>query len=62
MPSFRGLGLGNRILSAFMSFLKDEGAVGLLDNIIPADEPSYEIYRRLGWKVLADYLGEWRIR
>ena len=40
MPSFRGLGLGNRILSAFMTFLTDEGAVGLLDNIIQADEPS----------------------
>jgi GNAT superfamily N-acetyltransferase len=58
MPSFRGLGLGNKILSAFMTFLRDEGAVGLLDNIIPADEPSCEIYRRLGWKVLADYLGD----
>jgi GNAT superfamily N-acetyltransferase len=56
MPSFRGLGLGSRILSAFMGFLKDEGAVGLLDNIIPADEPSYEMYRRVGWKVLAEYV------
>jgi GNAT superfamily N-acetyltransferase len=57
MPSFRGLGLGSRILSAFMGFLKDEGAVGLLDNIIPADEPAYEMYRRLGWRVLAEYMG-----
>jgi len=26
--------------------------VGLLDNIISAHEPSYELYRRLGWKPL----------
>jgi len=57
MPSFRGLGLGSRILSAFMGFLKNEGAVGLLDNIIPADEPAYEMYRHLGWRVLAEYMG-----
>ena len=56
MPSFRGLGLGSRILSVFVGFLKDEGAVGLLDNIIPADEPAYEMYRHLGWRVLADYM------
>jgi len=56
MPSFRGLGLGSRILSAFMGFLKEEGAVGLLDNIISAHEPSYELYRRLGWKALTEYM------
>lgn len=54
MPSFRRLGLGNKILSAYMRFLKDEGAVGLLDNIIPREEPSYAMYTRLGWRVLAD--------
>jgi hypothetical protein len=54
MPSFRHLGLGNRILSAFMQFLSDEAAVGLLDNIIPADDPAYALYTRLGWSVLPD--------
>jgi GNAT superfamily N-acetyltransferase len=57
MPPFRRLGLGNKILSAFMQFLKDEGAVGLLDNIIPAGEPAYELYTRLGWRVLSDIVG-----
>lgn len=54
MPPFRRFGLGNKILSAFMEFLKDEGAVGLLDNIIPVDEPGYALYSRLGWSVLSD--------
>ncbi len=53
MPSFRGLGLGNRILTAYMEFLMDKKAVGLLDNIIPPEEPTYEIYERLGWRPLA---------
>lgn len=56
MPPFRSFGLGNRILSAFMQFLRDEGAIGLLDNIIPADDPAYALYIRLGWSVLSDIL------
>jgi len=35
MPAFRGLGLGNRIITAFMEFLKNKKAAGILDNIIP---------------------------
>lgn len=58
MSSFRGLGLGNRILTAFMEFLQKKKAVGLLDNIIPPEDPTNEIYTRLGWKVLADLVGE----
>lgn len=54
MPPFRRLGLGNKILVAFMQFLKEEGAVGLLDNIIPPEEPAYALYTRLGWRVLSD--------
>ncbi|OPX95384.1 MAG: hypothetical protein A4E58_02129 [Syntrophorhabdus sp. PtaB.Bin006] len=57
MPSFRGLGLGNRILTTFMEFVREKRAVGLLDNIVPADEPTYEIYMKLGWKVLSDFSG-----
>ncbi len=56
MPSFRGLGFGTRIMNAYMRFLSDEKAVGLLDNIIPSGEPAFEMYTRLGWKALADYM------
>jgi GNAT superfamily N-acetyltransferase len=57
MPSFRGLGLGNRILTTFMEFVRGKRAVGLLDNIVPAGEPTYEIYTKLGWKALSDFAG-----
>ena len=57
MPSFRGLGLGHKILKAFIEFAKDKKAVGLLDNIIPPEEPTYEIYTKLGWKNTRDLIG-----
>jgi len=57
MPSFRRLGLGNKILKAFMEFAKDKKAVGLLDNIIPPEDPTYEIYTKLGWKSIKDLIG-----
>ena len=54
MSSFRGLGLGTRILTAFMEFVKDRKAVGILDNIIPSEDPTNEMYTRLGWQVFSD--------
>ncbi len=57
MPQFRGLGLGYRILRAFMEFVKDKKAVGLLDNIIPPEEVTYEIYTKLGWKNMKALFG-----
>ena len=57
MPSFRGLGLGDRILNAFMEFVRDKKAVGLLDNIIPPGEITYEIYTKLGWRKIKDHIG-----
>src|SRR4030042_2223529 len=58
MPPFRGLGLGYRILKAFMEFVKDEKAVALLDNIIPPAEATYEIYIKLGWQNINDLIGQ----
>ena len=57
MPPFRGLGLGSRILKAFMEFLTERKALGLLDNIIPPEEITYEIYTKLGWKNVKDLVG-----
>ena len=57
LPPFRGRGLGNRILQTFMEFAQERKAVGLLDNIIPTDEPTYEIYTKLGWKRIRDLMG-----
>ena len=57
LPSFRDRGLGNKILKAFREFVEDKKAVGLLDNIIPSEEPTYGIYTKLGWKSVKKSLG-----
>lgn len=57
LPPFRGRGLGNKILKAFREFAEDKGVVGLLDNIIPPDEPTYDIYTKLGWKPIEEVIG-----
>ncbi len=56
LPPFRGRGLGNKILMAFREFANLKGAVGLLDNIIPEDEPTFDIYTKLGWKDMGELL------
>jgi hypothetical protein len=48
-PSFRGKGLGNRILEAFRDYVEEKGVLGLLDNIIPPEDPTFDIYSKLGW-------------
>lgn len=65
MPAFRGLGLGTKIVHAFKEFLLDKKAIGLLDNIVPPDDPTYAIYTNLGWRSLAETIGyegsgEWK--
>ncbi len=56
--SFRGRGLGNKILKAFREFVEDKGAVGLLDNIIPPGDPTYDIYAKLGWERIEGLIGD----
>jgi GNAT superfamily N-acetyltransferase len=57
LPPFRGRGLGNKILGAFKGFAESRGALGLLDNIIPPDEPTYDIYTKLGWVPVSRVIG-----
>lgn len=54
---FRKKGLGNRILLAFRDFLIEKSAVGILDNIIPEEEPTYDIYLKLDWKSVEEITG-----
>ncbi|HMK37599.1 MAG TPA: hypothetical protein VK463_21180 [Desulfomonilaceae bacterium] len=56
-PPFRNKGLGNKILEAFRDFLIEKAAVGILDNIIPQDDPTYDIYLKLNWKPAVDFTG-----
>jgi GNAT superfamily N-acetyltransferase len=60
MPPFRGLGLGKQIVTEFKEFLLDKRAIGLLDNIVPPDDPTYSIYTNLGWKTLTEVIGNGR--
>lgn len=61
LPPFRGRGLGNKILKTFKKFAEDEGTVGLLDNIIPSEEPTYDIYTKLGWKGIEELIGDGKV-
>ena len=54
---FRNKGLGNRILSAFRAFLISKSTVGILDNIIPKDDPTYDIYGKLSWQPAENVTG-----
>jgi hypothetical protein len=55
---FRKRGLGNRILEYFKDFLIEKSAIGILDNIIPEDDPSYTIYSKHGWEPLEAFIGD----
>jgi glyoxylase-like metal-dependent hydrolase (beta-lactamase superfamily II) len=54
---FRKRGLGNRILKYFSDFLVGGSAIGLLDNIIPSDDPTFDIYLKHSWKPIETVIG-----
>ena len=54
---FRGQGLGGRILEAFKELVESKGALGLLDNIIPPDDPTFDLYTKLGWIPVEAFTG-----
>lgn len=55
---FRRKGLGSRILEYFRDFLIENSALGILDNIIPEEDPTYSIYFKLGWEPLEAFIGD----
>jgi len=54
---FRRKGIGSRILEYFRDFLVEKSALGILDNIIPEDDPTYSIYEKLGWEPIESVTG-----
>ncbi|MEA3359065.1 MAG: hypothetical protein U9R17_06630 [Thermodesulfobacteriota bacterium] len=54
---FRNKGLGNRILEYFRDFLIKKSAVGILDNIIPEEDPTYNIYLKQAWEPVEAIIG-----
>lgn len=56
-PLFRKRGLGNQILSHFRDFLIQKSTVGILDNIIPQEDPTNDIYRKHCWEPIEEVTG-----
>ncbi len=54
---FRNKGLGNLVLRTFRSFLIEKSAIGMLDNIIPEGDPTYDIYLKSNWKPIQAVTG-----
>lgn len=57
-PPYRRKGLGNRILQEFRDFLIQKSSIGMLDNIIPEDDPTFDIYLKQGWEPIDSVLGD----
>jgi hypothetical protein len=55
---FRNKGLGTRILCEFRDFLVKKSVVGMLDNIIPREDPTYDIYLKLKWRPIEEITGQ----
>jgi hypothetical protein len=55
---FRRKGLGTQILKHFGKFLIRRSAVGILDNIIPKEDPTYDIYLKLSWRPVESIVGD----
>jgi len=55
---FRRKGLGTQILKHFKSFLVRRSAIGILDNIIPEDDPTYDIYEKHDWHPVERVTGD----
>ena len=54
---FRKRGLGTRILKSFRDFLVNKSALGILNNIIPSEDPTYDIYLKQSWKPIQTLIG-----
>jgi glyoxylase-like metal-dependent hydrolase (beta-lactamase superfamily II) len=55
---FRKRGLGTRILKSFHDFLADKAALGILNNIIPEEDPTNDIYLKQSWKPIQSLVGD----
>ncbi|HIJ58409.1 MAG TPA: hypothetical protein HPP41_01920 [Deltaproteobacteria bacterium] len=55
---FRRKGLGTQILKHFRKFLIKKSAVGILDNIIPEEDLTYDIYLKQSWKPVESLIGK----
>jgi glyoxylase-like metal-dependent hydrolase (beta-lactamase superfamily II) len=54
---FRRKGLGHQILKSFAEFLTQKSAVGILDNIIPKEDPTNDVYLKQSWIPVENIIG-----
>ena len=54
---FRRKGLGHQILKSFADFLTEKSAVGILDNIIPQEDPTNDVYLKQSWIPVEEIIG-----
>ncbi|MCP4578642.1 MAG: MBL fold metallo-hydrolase [Deltaproteobacteria bacterium] len=54
---FRRKGLGHQILKSFADFLTQKSAVGILDNIIPQEDPTNDVYLKQSWIPVENIIG-----
>ncbi len=54
---FRRKGLGHQILKSFADFLTEKSAVGILDNIIPQEDPTNDVYLKQSWIPVENIIG-----
>ncbi|MEW5723097.1 MAG: GNAT family N-acetyltransferase [Thermodesulfobacteriota bacterium] len=57
-PPFRKQGLGHRILDHLRDFLSQKSALGLLDNIIPKEDPTNDLYNKHAWEPIENIIGD----
>ena len=55
---FRRKGLGHQILKSFADFLTQKSAVGILDNIIPQEDPTNDVYLKQSWIPVENIIGD----
>jgi glyoxylase-like metal-dependent hydrolase (beta-lactamase superfamily II) len=55
---FRRKGLGHQILKSFADFLTEKSAVGILDNIIPQEDPTNDVYLKQSWIPVEQIIGD----
>ncbi len=54
---FRRKGLGHQILKSFADFLTHKSAMGILDNIIPQEDPTNDVYLKQSWIPVENIIG-----
>lgn len=56
-PSVRGRGLGTEAVRALLAWVRQQGAVRVRAEVLPGNEASLRLLRRLGFEVVGEHAG-----